>query len=94
LNGIIGITELLAHTNLSPEQSEHVASLTSCSRALLNNINDVCAMVNFFAHVLLWFLVIVHRFAFLLVSSAHTWGQNWRDQGGGGLIECIITFWL
>jgi signal transduction histidine kinase len=42
LNGIIGIAELLSHTELTSEQKEHIVSLKTCSRALLNNINDVC----------------------------------------------------
>jgi signal transduction histidine kinase len=44
LNGIIGITELLGYTELTPDQREHVDTLKTCSRALLNNINDVCAL--------------------------------------------------
>jgi signal transduction histidine kinase len=47
LNGIIGITELLAYTKLTPDQREHVVALKTCSRALLNNINDVRAVVSF-----------------------------------------------
>ncbi|KAI9669685.1 MAG: hypothetical protein M1831_007381 [Alyxoria varia] len=41
LNGVIGMSELLKGTNLSPEQTEHADSIRVCADTLLTVINDI-----------------------------------------------------
>ncbi len=41
MNGVAGITELLAHSELAPEQSRLVKTLRSCSEQLSRMINDI-----------------------------------------------------
>ncbi|MFZ9519619.1 MAG: ATP-binding protein [Silvanigrellaceae bacterium] len=41
MNGVIGMSNLLAHTNLNAEQKEYVDTIRSCGDILLNVINDV-----------------------------------------------------
>jgi CheY-like chemotaxis protein/nitrogen-specific signal transduction histidine kinase len=41
MNGVIGFTGLLAETNLSPEQREHVEIIRSSGETLLTLINDI-----------------------------------------------------
>jgi len=41
LNGVIGFTELLVHTSLSPEQKQYVESANVSAHSLLGIINDI-----------------------------------------------------
>lgn len=41
INGVLGLTELLSDTPLSEHQQQYVRSITSCSRSLLDLVNDV-----------------------------------------------------
>ncbi len=41
LNGVIGFSELLMHTSLTPEQSQYAESANISAHALLNIINDI-----------------------------------------------------
>ena len=41
LNGIIGFTDLLKKTPLSPEQQEYLSTIEDSSKNLLNSINDI-----------------------------------------------------
>jgi len=41
LNGVLGMAELLAHTSLSREQQDQVATLQECGTSLLALINDI-----------------------------------------------------
>ncbi len=41
LNGVIGMTQLLAKTSLDDEQREYLATIGRCGRALLEQINEI-----------------------------------------------------
>jgi signal transduction histidine kinase/CheY-like chemotaxis protein/HPt (histidine-containing phosphotransfer) domain-containing protein len=41
INGVIGMTDLLAHTELNAEQSEYVSTIQTSADALLNVVNDI-----------------------------------------------------
>ncbi len=41
LNAVLGIADLLAHTNLSPAQREYVGTIRNSGRGLLDVINDI-----------------------------------------------------
>ena len=41
LNGVIGMGELLSHTNLNPEQKEYVQNLNISSELLMSILNDI-----------------------------------------------------
>jgi signal transduction histidine kinase/CheY-like chemotaxis protein/HPt (histidine-containing phosphotransfer) domain-containing protein len=41
INGVIGMTDLLAHTELNAEQREYVSTIETSADALLNVVNDI-----------------------------------------------------
>ncbi|MFL6028267.1 MAG: ATP-binding protein [Friedmanniella sp.] len=41
INGVIGMTDLLANTRLTPEQREYVSTIQTSADALLNVVNDI-----------------------------------------------------
>ena len=41
LNGVLGMTELLRATSITPEQSQYLNTLTSCGQTLLSLISDI-----------------------------------------------------
>ncbi|MDX2065234.1 MAG: histidine kinase N-terminal 7TM domain-containing protein [Fimbriimonadaceae bacterium] len=41
LNGVLGVSELLQETSLTPQQVEYLNAIQTCSQSLLNIVNDI-----------------------------------------------------
>lgn len=47
MNGILGMAELLGHSNLSPEQSDQVNRIRACAADLMENVSDILDFAKF-----------------------------------------------